>query len=96
MQPDSPRPWAGPNGGSQAHRTEDADYAPNKWPLPPGSPMDTLWGPSQPPVCAPSLTQTSKIRHHQVEVKGQRTWSWDKAGGQVAGSEDKGQGMLGL
>lgn len=58
---DSPRPWAGPSEGPRAHRTKDADFAPNKWPLPPGSPVDSLWGPGQPPVCAPALTQVSKV-----------------------------------
>lgn len=34
--------------------------------------MDTLWGPGQPPVYAPALTQVLKVWHQQMAMKGQK------------------------
>lgn len=64
----------GPRRGSTAS-------ASNHMPLPPGSPVNTLWGPVQPSVCAPGCRFPSRWQR-----RGTGEWCRDKHEGQGAGS----------
>ena len=53
--------------------------------------MDTPWGPGQPLVCAPALTQVSRVWHQLVKVKGQKDMALGQ--GWKSGSWFRGQGI---